>query len=263
MMSDRQSARMRETWDTLARMNAMHYIATGRKDWDRGEFLQSGRDMVRTLLQTVKHRPAGVALELGCGIGRLSLALAEEFDHVHGIDVSEEMIRQANQLKRDLGYTNIEFHCNNGSDFAFIPTNSCDFGLCYIVLQHLPDKRIVLGYIRELARVVKPGGHLLFQVPVYRAGFMTSPWRAFQYLFRSGLILLETTGMIAPDKRLAFRGTRVTMDELSETLAPAGLETLSMQRTRSLYRFCDDVIVYAVRRGRVAPSASVTPDTPS
>src|SRR5262249_11954603 len=130
------TARMKDTWDMLARRNAMHYIATEREEWDRDAFLRSGRETIRTLLHGVNQRPRGGALDVGCGIGRLSLALADEFARVHGIDVSQEMIGLANQLKAELGYTNVDFSCNNGLDIAFVPTNSCDLGISYIVLQH-------------------------------------------------------------------------------------------------------------------------------
>ena len=247
-MSEDLTARMRDTWDMLARRNAMHYIATEREEWDRDAFLRSGRETLHTLLHGVGHRPRGVALDLGCGIGRLSLALADEFARVQGIDVSREMIGRANELKAELGYSNVDFYCNNGLDIAFVQTDSCDLGFSYIVLQHLPDNRIVRSYIRELARVVKPGGYVLFQVPVYRPTLVVFPWRIAQRVFRRLLWLLERLALITPEKRLAFRGSRLTPGELHATLADAGLKTISIQRTASPYRFCDDALVYAAKR---------------
>jgi len=239
---------MRSTWDALARRNAMHFIASERPEWNPEEFLESGRETVRLLLQAAGHKPRGVALDLGCGIGRLSLALADHFDAVHGVDISSEMIRRANDLKADLGYTNIEYHCNNGIDFAFMPSNSCDFGFSYFVLQHIPSTQVVFGYIRELGRVVKPGGHLLFQVPIYREGVHVATWQALQLAFRKALLVVETTGVVTPEKGLAFRGSRVNRDQLHATLADNALEVLSMQMKDSTYRFCRDALVYAVKR---------------
>jgi SAM-dependent methyltransferase len=121
------------------------------------------------------------------------------------------MIKEANLLKAQLGHTNVEFYCNNGHDIRFVPTKSCDLGFSYVVFQHIPDKNIVLGYIRELARVVRPGGHVLFQVPVYQTKPVVKLWRYAQTLFRHLLWKVEALGLVPPEKGIAFRGTRLLM----------------------------------------------------
>lgn len=238
---------MRSTWDTLAQRDAMHFIATERTDWDLESFLSSGRQTVARLLDSVLHQPQGVALDLGCGVGRLTLALAERCDHVYGVDVSPEMIRRANAIKVDLARTNVDFLCNNGRDLSSIPSASCDLALSYIVLQHLPHPRLVTGYIRELARVTKPGGHVLFQVPVYRASCLVPPWRGVQALFRTLLGPLERLGVTPPEKGRAFRGSRLRLRDLDANLESAALTPLALQRASSTYRLCDDATVYAVK----------------
>src|SRR5258708_7750647 len=118
-MGSHVSDRMKSTWNALARQNAMHFIATEREDWDTESFLKSGRETVHHLLgmmgASTEKRP-GVALDLGCGVGRLSFALADLFDTVIAVDVSEEMIERANLLKEELGCQNVEFYSNNGHD---------------------------------------------------------------------------------------------------------------------------------------------------
>lgn len=246
-MSNNVTNRMKSTWDTLGRRNAMHFISTERDDWDVESFLNSGRETIRDLFVMMGAWPKeqqSVALDLGCGIGRLSFVLAELFDRVIGIDVSEIMISKANELKEQLGHSNVEFYCNNGRDVGFIPTDSCDFGFSYIVLQHIPDKNIVLGYIMELARVVKPGGHVLFQVPVYKTKLLVYPWRFCQALFRGFLWKVEAWGLVPPEKGAAFRGTRLPMKELENTIRQNNLELLTIKRTPSSYRLCDDAIIH-------------------
>src|SRR6185295_6494060 len=135
-MDSHVSDRMKSTWNTLARQNAMHFIATERDHWDTESFLNSGRETVYRLLGmmgvSLEKRP-GVALDLGCGIGRLSFVLADLFDAAIGVDVSEEMIKKAKLLKEELGCQNIEFHSNDGRDIKFIRDGSCDLVLSYIV----------------------------------------------------------------------------------------------------------------------------------
>src|SRR5215208_3032048 len=154
-MGSNDSNRMKSTWNALARRNAMHFIATEREDWDTESFLKSGRETVHHLFGMTgvsTEKQSGVVLDLGCGVGRLSFALADIFDKVIAIDVSEEMIKRANLLKEELNYLNIDFYSSNGRDIDFIADSSCEFVLSYIVLQHIPNKKIVLRYIKEMAR---------------------------------------------------------------------------------------------------------------
>ena len=44
------------------------------------------------------------------------------------------------------------------------PTRSAEVCLSHIVLQHMPDPQVTLGYVREMGRVLRPGGQALFQV---------------------------------------------------------------------------------------------------
>jgi SAM-dependent methyltransferase len=246
-MSDRVTAQMKQTWDALAERNAMHFISTARDEWDLDEFLQSGRVLVREILETFHAQPrerAGVAMDLGCGIGRLSFALSDFFERVIGVDVSGEMIRRANELKEQLGYDRVEFHCNNGRDLHFLADGICDLSLSYIVLQHIPDKSVALRNIEELARVTRPGGHVLFQVPVYRASLVVYPWRAVQRVFRILLWRLESWKLTPPERGVAFRGTRLTMSDLSQVVQRSHLELIALQRGPTTYRLCDNVVVY-------------------
>ena len=77
---------MRDDWDRRARENARHYVATGRTDWTDEEFFASGKqelaDTVLTDMGNVCHGwdPASMrVLEIGCGAGRVTRALARVF----------------------------------------------------------------------------------------------------------------------------------------------------------------------------------------
>ena len=82
--------------------------------WRRDEFLATGQVEVDVQLATLA--PSGfphrrdLALDFGCGAGRLSRALARHFDRVIGVDVSASMIATARRLNADV--TNIEFREN-------------------------------------------------------------------------------------------------------------------------------------------------------
>ncbi len=164
-----QLERMCRDWDRRARKNARHYIHTGRLQWDDGDFFDSGRQNVReTILNDLENICQGrdpkqmKILEIGCGVGRMTRALAEFFGEVYAVDVSGEMIARARQALA--GLPNVHLFQNNGADLAVLGGRKVDFAFSYIVFQHVPDREIVRHYVREVYRLLEPGGLFKFQV---------------------------------------------------------------------------------------------------
>ena len=160
-------------WDQHARRDPLwailsHPARTGGK-WDLGRFMQTGVGEVTTLLYELQSLgitvPRGAALDFGCGVGRLSQALAHHFDRVTGVDVSAVMIEKAQSLN---GFPQVvSYVCNRSSHLREFPDRTFDFILSNIVLQHVrPD--IAVEYLREFARLLAPGGALVFQLPSHR-----------------------------------------------------------------------------------------------
>ncbi len=133
--------------------------------WDPASFFQTGRDEVKESLSKLTSRGTlvrrGRALDFGCGVGRLSQALSEEFEEVHGVDISPSMIGHATRFNRFPGKCN--YHVNNKSDLTLFPDNHFDFVFTMITLQHI-EAPYALAYIQDFIRVLKPGGILNFQV---------------------------------------------------------------------------------------------------
>ncbi len=157
---------MRQDWDERARKDAFYYIASWRKDWDEPSFWRSGEeDYERLVAQTLERcafSPHGkTMLELGCGAGRMTRSFAQRFASVIAFDVSAEMLSRARAL--DNGDKRIEWRLGNGTDLDGVPAGSVDFVFSYLVLQHLPDERLVHSYVREILRVLSSGGICLFQ----------------------------------------------------------------------------------------------------
>ncbi len=103
-------AQMRRDWDDRARENLRHYVATGKKEWTDEEFFRSGEANVRQqILNDMINICQGKdpsemrVLEIGCGAGRLTRALAKVFGRVDGVDVSGEMIERARRSLRGEG----------------------------------------------------------------------------------------------------------------------------------------------------------------
>lgn len=157
---------MRDFWDEKARENVTYYISSYRDyhDQDLDDFWKWGRILTDRYLGESGFEFTGQesVLEVGCGIGRMTRPLATRFKSVHGIDVSCEMIDRARVNLEE--YSNAEVSVGNGIDLGAFETASFDFVFSYITLQHIPEKKISLTYIREFGRVLKPGGFAYFQV---------------------------------------------------------------------------------------------------
>lgn len=134
--------------------------------WDPEAFYKTGRDDINLLFEQLDAaglKPAsGRALDFGCGMGRLSFALADRFAAVDGVDVAPSMIERARQ--QDRGNQRCTFHLNSNPDLSLFPNDSFDFILTLITLQHM-EPQYSHSYIAEFVRVLKPGGILVFQLP--------------------------------------------------------------------------------------------------
>ena len=160
------SAAMRQDWNERARKDAFYYVATWRQDWTVETFLESGEEEYRNLVQPVLDElqfppEGGSMLEVGCGAGRMTASFARRFASVYALDISEEMQNLAKQYLA--GFQNIHWVLGDGTNLSAIPSESVDFVFSYLVLQHLPTEDLAIAYVREMLRVLKQGGMLLFQ----------------------------------------------------------------------------------------------------
>lgn len=163
---------LRNEWNHLSRTNAFHYIKSTKNEWQEEDFLSSGEQDVRELVDPFLMR-AGydprdkTMLEIGCGVGRMSVAFARRFRRVEAADISAEMVAQAKERQQKLQIENIRFQVVSGQDLELYSNESVDFCFSYIVFQHIPDISVILSYVREIGRVLKKGGVALFQVNGY------------------------------------------------------------------------------------------------
>jgi cyclopropane fatty-acyl-phospholipid synthase-like methyltransferase len=166
---EEQLRKMAKDWDQRARENARHYVATGKQEWTDEEFFESGQRAVsEQILNDMINICQGKdpkqmrVIEIGCGAGRITRALADLFGEVHAVDVSGEMVAQA---RRALGeYGNARVYQNNGKDLSVLPPGPYDFAFSTIVFQHIPSREVIYSYVREVHRLLRPGALFKFQV---------------------------------------------------------------------------------------------------
>lgn len=174
---------LRRTWDHLGESDPLWAVLSDPRKrgnrWEPESFFATGRQEIDALLETVAGRfpevPRRSALDFGCGVGRLTRALAVHFDRVLGIDVAASMIRQARQLNADV--RNCEFVLNERADLSLVPSGSVDFIYSNIVLQHI-ERPYSDRYLQEFVRLLSPRGLAAFQIPYQHGAGIT------QLLFR-------------------------------------------------------------------------------
>lgn len=159
-------ADLRRNWDEFGRRNPVSAINSGLPTDDWGEFFASGEDSVARLFEQLALHGItpgpGVALDFGCGAGRLTQALARRFDRAVGVDVAGSMIDLAERFNTLTD--RCEYVLNVATDLSVFPDGSFDFACSLIVLQHM-ECALAERYVGELVRVLRPGGAAAFQVP--------------------------------------------------------------------------------------------------
>jgi SAM-dependent methyltransferase len=193
--------RMREDWDLRARKNARYYIDCGHGESEETFWRSGQEDLENFILRDLEIEPEAVALEIGCGIGRLVRPLSERVARVWGFDISGEMIERGKGALADR--SNVRLQRTDG-DLAPCPDASVDYVFSFIVFQHIPVKRPITRYLEESARVLKGAGIFRFQADGRPKGRRLSAdtWNGVRFgrqeiaaeLRSAGFETLEVTG---------------------------------------------------------------------
>ena len=152
-------------WSVLT---AENYRADQFKAHEKA-FFDSGLHEVNEINSALKRNgldwPAtGACLEYGCGVGRVTWALASKFERVYGIDISAAHLAKAREHLSDLapGRTVELRQVSKIDDLDTLP--DLDFFYSRIVLQHNPPP-VIERILNRLMQALQPGGIGVFQVP--------------------------------------------------------------------------------------------------
>jgi 2-polyprenyl-3-methyl-5-hydroxy-6-metoxy-1,4-benzoquinol methylase len=161
----KDAERLRKTWETWAADDPLFAILSdptklGGK-WDIEEFMAHTPELDDVFALVEKYdllAGHSRALDFGCGVGRITQALAKRFDSVFGIDISESMVAKAKQLNEHgdrVRYVTGDLSVLSGRKFDFI--------FSVYVIQHVP-RSMQRDVLRSLVGLLTPDGLLAIQI---------------------------------------------------------------------------------------------------
>lgn len=225
---------MRDYWEQRAHLNPAFYVDTSLDyaNPDMDAFLSAGRRIVDIALDQAPVQPEGraLAVEIGCGLGRITLALADRFERVVGFDISPEMIRRGRELVTD---PRVELRETDGASLPGLADGCADLVVSFTVFQHIPSVPVIVRYIEEGARVLRPGGVLAFQWN-NQPGERTWPLRRTLRAAAQRLGRGDAYGRDAA----AFLGSRVSIETVDHALRKGGLTRVGLSNPGQLFAWC-------------------------
>ncbi len=208
-------------WDERARENALFFV-DDRLDYSAPNseaFWRGGDEALDQILSPLETTVSSgdTIVDIGCGVGRMTRALASRAARVIAVDVSSEMLIRAREHNSEL--ENVEWIHGDGTTLRPLLDESVDGCFSHVVFQHLPDPEMTLGYVREMGRILRPGGWAAFVVS-------TDPEIHRLPLLDRGRARLRTLARRPQQAKdhSAWRGSSVDLDALRRAAHDARLD---------------------------------------
>jgi ubiquinone biosynthesis O-methyltransferase len=112
-------------------------------------------------------------LDVGCGVGTLSLYLADQGAQVVGLDISPRAINLAQLAQHQLGLDTVRFQVGELPHQKLVSSSRFHLVICSEVIEHIPDDE---AFAKDLRDQLVRGGYLVLTTPskdnvLYRRGF--------------------------------------------------------------------------------------------
>lgn len=130
-------------WDTESEFRPLHQINPLRLNWIQGLVPLAGKRVV----------------DIGCGGGILSDAMARQGAQVLGIDLAVKSLKVAQLHAMEAGTEGVQYKEISAEGLAAEQAGQFDVVTCMEMLEHVPDPAAV---VQACAKLVKPGGWVFF-----------------------------------------------------------------------------------------------------
>jgi trans-aconitate methyltransferase len=187
-------------------------------------FYETGRRDIAAVAEwldaAVGARPSGRVLELGCGVGRNSLALAEAGCDVAGYDISETMLRHARERQAQ------NPRAASATFATKLPDGPFDWLHSFIVLQHIPPAQGIALLAAALKRL-GPRAFISVQVTIWTDERLQL--RGAKKLVHSAYLALARFGLRRSADLIQMHN--YDLGALTRTCFDAGFEKLTLRYT--------------------------------
>ncbi len=204
-------------WESFAQ-DAPYWYVDMAHDGDMDRFWQEGRRTAHHLLEHARPhlQKTRRVVEIGCGVGRVLLPLAEHFDRAVGVDVAPTMRRLARKHaeERELPLRVVE----PSADWDDVGT---DLVVSHITFRHIDRWSVIDSYLRRTQGTLNSGG-------VAVLGFDTRP-RSVLYRLRNALPNL----LLPKAWRRGARGIRRPPAKIRSAMSEADLSIVDETDRRS------------------------------
>ena len=229
MSNDQLHAR---DWEEMARLDPLWAILSSPEkrggNWGMEEFLRTGEIEISGLMAVAQQlgfpRQFRQAIDFGCGVGRLTRALRAHFTSCHGVDISSRMLEFARKLTPECDF-------RQGYDLSSFPERFADLVYSALVLQHQPSRDDAVRLIRDMVRVLTPGGLLAFQMPIRMPlrNRIQPRRRAYRFLRSLGVSDETAFGKL---KLSPIRMLWMPQQDVEEIVRAAGAQVLRVDEER-------------------------------
>ncbi len=213
-------------WREIARGQDLLYSILGWPEkkgrWTEQEFLAAGESDWEDFHRHWRHYDpelGGTCVEIGCGAGRVTRALASDFERVVGLDVSAEMIERAGAVCPP----HVEFREVAAARIPLDDDEADAVFSCH-VLQHLDSFDAVARYLADARRVLRPGGSMMVHITLQSR--RSSRWRRLRQelgLWRSRRALRRG------EEHFSVRMRLYRLEEVQELLERLGFRDIELR----------------------------------
>jgi 2-polyprenyl-6-hydroxyphenyl methylase/3-demethylubiquinone-9 3-methyltransferase len=203
-------------WDTEGELKTLHQINPLRLGFIKEKAPLTGKKVV----------------DIGCGGGILTEAMAKDGAIATGIDLNPSLITVA-QLHLLETNTKVDYQTISAEDFATTQPASQDIVTCLEMLEHVPDPAAI---VRACAEIVKPGGHVFFST-------LNRNPKSYLFAIVGAEYLLKMLPKNTHDYEKFIRPSELSAWARAAGLAPQELKGMSYNPLTKQFKLTDDVSV--------------------